>query len=127
MLSSCAGMFDNKTYLQTRENFYSAYRNGNYKLALEELDKNKYLKSKLNKQLYLLEKGRLLQLIGEHEKAAKVLNDADELAEGWSNIRPNSSVGAAGLSGLSSFNNTQFGFNQMAFEPSSTKYKSEHY
>ena len=127
LLSSCAGMFDNKTYLQTRENFYNAYRNGNYQLALAELDKNKYLKAKYNKQLYLLEKGRLLQLMGENEKAANVLNDADELAEGWANIRPNSSVGISNISNISSFNNTQFGFNQIAFEPSSLKYKNEHY
>ncbi len=127
LLSSCGGMFSNKNYLQTRVNFYSAYRSGNYPLALNELDKIKYLKAKGNKQLYLLEKGRLLQLMGENEKAAKTLNDADELAEGWSNIRPNSSAGVTNFSNFSSFNNTQIGLNQIAFEPSSLKYRSEHY
>ena len=126
-LSSCASWFDNRTYLQTREDFYRAYRNGNYQLALLEIDKNKVLKSKLNKQLYLLEKGRLLQLLGENDKAAKLLNDADEIAEGWSNIRPNLSAGVANFSNLNSFNNTQFGFSQIAFEPSYLKYRSEHY
>jgi hypothetical protein len=127
LLSSCGGMFSNKSYLQTRVNFYSAYRSGNYSLALNELDKIKYIRAKGNKQLYLLEKGRLLQLMGENEKAAKILNDADELAEGWSNIRPNSSVGVTNFSNLNSINNTQFGFSQIAFEPSSLKYRSEHY
>jgi hypothetical protein len=127
LLSSCGGMFNSKSYLQTRVNFYSAYRSGNYSSALDELDKIKYIRAKGNKQLYLLEKGRLLQLMGENEKAAQTLNDADELAEGWSNIRPNSSVGVTNFSNVNSFNNTQFGFSQIAFEPSSLKYRSEHY
>lgn len=123
LLSSCASWLNNKNYLQTREPFYTAYRNGNYQLAIEELDKIKYLKTKRNKQLYLLEKGRLMQLLEENEKAAKLLNEADELAEGWKNIRPNSAVGYTSFSN----NNTQFGFSQIAFEPSSLKYAGEHY
>ena len=127
ILSSCAGMFDSKTYLQTRENFYTAYKNGNYQLALNELDKIKYLRAKYNKQLYLLEKGRLLQLIGENEKSAKLLNEADELAEGWTNLKLRPASGIMGISDLKSLKNTQFGFSQITFEPRFLKYNSEHY
>lgn len=127
ILSSCAGMFDSKTYLQTRENFYNAYKNGNYQLALNELDKIKYLRAKYNKQLYLLEKGRLLQLIGENEKSAKLLNEADELAEGWTNLKLRPASGIMGISDLKSLKNTQFGFSQITFEPRFLKYNSEHY
>lgn len=126
-MSSCSGMFDSKTYLQTRENFSTAYKNGNYQLALNELDKIKYLRAKYNKQLYLLEKGRLLQLIGENEKSAKLLNEADELAEGWTNLKLRPASGIMGISDLKSLNNTQFGFSQIAFEPRFLKYNSEHY
>ena len=126
-MSSCAGMFDSKTYLQTRENFYTAYKNGNYQLALNELDKIKYLRAKYNKQLYLLEKGRLLQLIGENEKSAKLLNEADELAEGWTNLKLRPASGIMGISDLKSLKNTQFGFSQITFEPRFLKYNSEHY
>ena len=127
ILSSCSGMFDSKTYLQTRENFYTAYKNGNYQLALNELDKIKYLRAKYNKQLYLLEKGRLLQLIGENEKSAKLLNEADELAEGWTNLKLRPASGIMGISDLKSLKNTQFGFSQITFEPRFLKYNSEHY
>ena len=127
VLSSCAGMFENKTYLQTRENFYSAYRSGNYQLAITEIEKNKYLKAKYNKQLYLLEKGRLLQLMGENEKAAKLLNDADELAEGWSNLKLKPASGMAGIYSLNSINSDQLDFSQIAYETRFTKYSSEHY
>jgi hypothetical protein len=74
-----------------------------------------------------LEKGRLLQLIGENEKSAKLLNEADELAEGWTNLKLRPASGIMGISDLKSLKNTQFGFSQITFEPRFLKYNSEHY
>ena len=54
------------------------------------------------------------------------LNEADELAEGWTNLKLRPASGIMGISDLKSLNNTQFGFSQIAFEPRFLKYNSEH-
>ena len=75
MFSSCA------TYRQQSETYYDRLQTGQYSEAEKALGKNRLLKKKRNRLLYLLEKGRLAHLQGEWEESNRYLNKADELME----------------------------------------------
>ena len=75
IFSSCA------TYRQQSETYYDRLQTGQYGEAEKALGKNRLLKKKRNRLLYLLEKGRLAHLQGEWEESNRYLNEADELME----------------------------------------------
>ncbi len=119
------------TYFTTNIKAYTALKHYDYKTALAEIENNKYLKAKYNKQLYLMEKGRLLQLAGNNVEAAKALNEADELTEAWDMLKIRT---ANGLINVTHKDKNNVGFytstslpSQLFTAPRKKTYRSEHY
>ncbi len=56
-------------------------QNGYYTKALEQLNKNKFLKKNRNKLLYYLEKGKLAYLAKDYKLSNEFFNKADDLIE----------------------------------------------
>ncbi|QTD36789.1 hypothetical protein JL193_11680 [Polaribacter batillariae] len=72
-LSSCGSTYNVKS-----EAFQQELQNGNTQLALEKLDKNKFLKKDRNLLLYYLEKGKVAYLDNDYELSNTFLNKADD-------------------------------------------------
>jgi uncharacterized protein len=74
LVQSCA------SYTQTTQKMRDAYRGGDYYMALEMLDKS-LRSSKNDRLLYLLERGVILDRLGERTQSRQSLFDADALAD----------------------------------------------
>lgn len=72
-LSSCG-----TTYNVKSEAFQQELQNGNPKLALAKLEKNKFLKKNRNLLLYYFEKGKVAYLDNDYELSNTFLNKADD-------------------------------------------------
>ncbi|MCX6186868.1 MAG: hypothetical protein NTU43_07720 [Bacteroidetes bacterium] len=134
IILACLVACDTRTYFETNVKSYSALVKGDYKTSLNEIENNKYLKAAYNKQLYLMEKGRLLQIIGDNEQAAKLLNEADELSDSWSNAKVRTANGFINISHktpnnyFSGQNTIETNLPSQLFTSSRKKtYRSEHY
>ncbi|RYG47609.1 MAG: hypothetical protein EOO01_14605 [Chitinophagaceae bacterium] len=75
MLSSCA------TYNQRIGSYYTGMANGDYHAASASLEKNKLLKAKRNRLLYLMEKGKLAHLMKFYDSSNYYFNEADLFME----------------------------------------------
>ena len=71
MLASCA------TYNQRIGNYYAEMVNGDYQAASVSLEKNKLLKAKRNRLLFLLEKGKLAHMMKLYDSSNYYFNEAD--------------------------------------------------
>ncbi len=71
LLNSCA------TYNHRIGSYYTQLIEGNYKAASASLDKNKLLKAKRNRLLFLLEKGKIAHLMQQYDSSNKYFNEAD--------------------------------------------------
>ena len=71
LLPSCA------TYNQRLGNYYAEMVNGDYQSASLSLEKNKLLKAKRNRLLFLLEKGKLAHMMKLYDSSNYYLNEAD--------------------------------------------------
>lgn len=69
LLSACT----HEGYLYHNQETLKYLHSGNYEASLNSLEKNKYLKTDYNRDLYHVEKGRLLFLSGKYEEAAREL------------------------------------------------------
>lgn len=69
------------TYNQSIDKFYKGIKEERYEEANNILDKNKLLKASRNKLLFLLEKGKVLFLLGKYDESNNALNEADNLIE----------------------------------------------
>jgi hypothetical protein len=70
-LASCA------TYNHRIGSYYTEMVNGNYDAASASLEKNKLLKAKRNRLLFLLEKGKLAHLMKAYDSSNYYFNEAD--------------------------------------------------
>ncbi|HTE28610.1 COG3014 family protein [Flavitalea sp.] len=71
ILASCA------TYNQRIGNYYAEMVNGDYQAASVSLGKNKLLKAKRNRLLFLLEKGKLAHMMKLYDSSNYYFNEAD--------------------------------------------------
>ena len=71
MLGSCA------TYNHRIGNYYAEMVNGDYQAASVSLEKNKLLKAKRNRLLFLLEKGKLAHMMKMYDSSNYYFNEAD--------------------------------------------------
>lgn len=71
LLNSCA------TYNHRIGSYYTQLLEGNYKAASASLDKNKLLKAKRNRLLFLLEKGKIAHLMQQYDSSNRYFNEAD--------------------------------------------------
>ena len=74
-LSGCIG------YRQTLEQVGSMARDGEYQQALKYLEESRLAASSKDRLLYLMEKGELLNLLGEYRQSHLALQEADDLTE----------------------------------------------
>ncbi|RYG05900.1 MAG: hypothetical protein EOO02_02345 [Chitinophagaceae bacterium] len=75
LFASCA------TYNSRIGSYYAAMANGDYKSASANIDKNKLLKAKRNRLLYLLEKGKLAHMMQQYDTSNAYFNEADLFME----------------------------------------------
>lgn len=75
LLGGCIG------YRQTLEQVGSMARGGEYLRALEYLDESRLASSNKDRLLYLMERGGLLNLVGEYRQSHLSLQEADDLTE----------------------------------------------
>ena len=71
LLVSCA------SYNHRIGNYYAQMVNGEYTAASASLDKNKLLKAKRNRLLFLFEKGKLAHMMNQFDSSNKYFNEAD--------------------------------------------------
>ncbi len=79
LFSSCV----KPSYYKTQETTLNALYQNDYAKSATELEKNSYLKESYNQNLYKIEKGRLLFLMGKYEEASKPLIEAELSMEDW--------------------------------------------
>lgn len=75
LLASCA------SYRQQSAQYYQSLEQADYDQAEKALGKNRLLKKKRNRLLYLLEKGKLAHLKGQWEESNRHFNEADGMME----------------------------------------------
>lgn len=69
------------TYNQSIDKIYKGIKSERYEEANNLLDKNKLLKAPRNRLLFLLEKGKVLFLLGKYDESNRALNEADDIIE----------------------------------------------
>lgn len=89
LLASCV----KPSYYQTQTTSLNALYENDFAKSLAELEKNEYLKEDFNANLYQIEKGRLLFLMGKYEDASKLFIEAELSMEDWKTFHYRSSKG----------------------------------
>ena len=89
LLASCV----KPSYYQTQTTSLNALYQNDFAKSLAELEKNEYLKEDFNANLYQIEKGRLLFLMGKYEDASKLFIEAELSMEDWKTFHYRSSKG----------------------------------
>jgi len=89
LLGSCI----KPSYYQTQQTSLNALYENDFAKSLAELEKNEYLKVDFNANLYQIEKGRLLFLMGKYEEASKLLIEAELSMEDWKTFHYRNSNG----------------------------------
>ncbi len=87
-LLSCA------SYNARISGYYDHMTSGNYTMADKALDNVRLLQKKRNRFLYLVEKGRIAQLLHQYDTSNTFFNEADNLAEDTKSNIGDISVGA---------------------------------
>lgn len=74
-------LFSCSSYNRQVSHYYTSLRQGDYENAARAIDRNKLLKKKRNRLLYLLERGKVCHLLQQYDSSNHFFNEADELME----------------------------------------------